>query len=161
MGYTIHTPEPVRDDCDKCGYSGSYDTVMAETDDGEETALCMPCAIDLKKNGELDSASVDALEEAIKLELTEPEFEEFESGWSTEGAYGIFIVEFGTSSEDVQTQVAVDDFKTIGHYTSLSGSGEIILEEPERRDTDVKLGRRSNRKEYINEQRKENGAQGR
>jgi hypothetical protein len=151
MEYTILELDPSAEPCEKCSQT-EYDTLPAEDDEGELVYLCIACALEEDHSEQCESE----VETTLKYELTEPDdYEEYENGWSTESAFGQFWVEFDTEDAKAQTQIAVDDFKTLGYYKKLKGQGQIHIEAPKQKDTGIYLTRNDNRKDHINEKRAE------
>jgi hypothetical protein len=148
MEYIIASGEPCGMSCDKCGES-EYDTFLAEDINGEQVGLCAACALKI----DLDEECFEKIEKSVRMELSEQDYQEHESGWSVEGRFGHFLVQFDTRRADAMKQTAVDHFKSIGKYTELKGKGTVSLESPETLKTEIKVPKDSYRKEGINEER--------
>jgi hypothetical protein len=139
--------EPVREECDDCSYSSEShsNALLPRT----EKVLCMSCLLDK----DLDEEDRKQLKRAIKMDIIEGEIEDHYSGYSSSGAFGDYRIEFKIKrNAKVRKQVKVDQFKDVGNYTELRGSGKIILEIPGYGDTKFQTEELKN---SINEKRRE------
>lgn len=144
------TDEPTDDSCIKCDYdptSNEYKNLC--TQDGR--GICISCAT---SDDKVFSNNREIINQHLKYDIEEGEFDEVEDGWFTKGTFGMYSVKFKTRDAEVRKRIAVDDEKILGHYIELDKNGTVTILEPHNVEINYDLSN-STTKEKINEKRSE------
>lgn len=144
------TDEPTNKPCINCDYNPNRDKYKTlRTQDGR--GICISCATE---NNEILSNNREIINQHIKYDIEETEFEEVEDGWYTEGTFGVYSVRFNTRDAEVRKRISVDDEKVLGRYIKLDKKGTVTILEPHSVETNYDVAD-STTKQSINEQRAE------
>ena len=144
------TDEPTNNTCLKCDYNpeeNEHKNILTD----ENKGICISCATD---DNEIYRANKEIIDQHIKYDIEEGEFNEEENGWFTKGTFGTYSITFKTRQAEARKRIAVDDEKILGYYTELYKNGTVTILEPHNVKTKYDVSD-SYTKENINEQRDE------